>query len=158
GVTLPYVYPVPNIKRKHSNVRLNTGVQRAMRAPGHPQSCFLTEGPIDDLAAKMGLDPMQVRLMNLPANDPEAVKSTPQSYNALRNTIYVDEIKIAADLSKWKEKWHPPGKGPNQGPVKHGIGMALHTWGGAAGKPNDVSVTISSDGSVLIQSSTQDLG
>jgi xanthine dehydrogenase YagR molybdenum-binding subunit len=155
---LPYVYPIPNNKVKHVAARTNTGNQRAMRAPGHPQSCVLTDGPIDDLAAKMGMDPMQVRLMNLPQNDPAAAAGSPQSYNALRNTIYVDEIKIAADLSKWKEKWHPPGKGPGNGPLKHGIGMALHTWGGAAGKPNDISVTISSDGSVLVQASTQDLG
>lgn len=155
---LPYVYLIPNTKVKYTVTRTNTGNQRAMRAPGHPQSCVLTDGPLDDLAAKMGMDPMQVRLMNLPQNDPAAVNSSPQSINALRNTIYVDEIKIAADLSKWKDKWHPPGKGPNKGPIKHGIGMALHTWGGAAGKPNDISVTISSDGSVLIQASTQDLG
>jgi xanthine dehydrogenase YagR molybdenum-binding subunit len=103
----------------------------------------------------MGLDPMQVRLMNLPPNVPA---NDPQSINALRNTIYTKEIEIAADLSKWKEKWHPPGKGPNQGPVKHGIGMALHTWGGGAQKTNDITVTISSDGSVLVQASTQDLG
>ncbi len=155
---LPYVYPIPNTKVKHTVARTNTGNQRAMRAPGHPQSCVLTDGPIDDLAAKMGLDPMQVRLMNLPQNDPAAVNNSPQSINALRNTIYTKEIEIAADLSKWKEKWHPPGKGPDHGQIKHGIGMALHTWGGAAGKPNDISVTISSDGSVLIQTSTQDLG
>src|SRR5260370_10930016 len=155
---LPYVYAIPNSKAKHVAARTNTGNQRAMRAPGHPQSCVLTDGPIDDLAAKMGLDPMQVRLMNLPQNDPAAAAGSPQSYNALRNTSYVDEIKIAADLSKWKDKWHPPGKGPGNGPLKHGIGMALHTWGGAAGKPNDISVTISSDGSVLVQASTQDLG
>ncbi len=36
--------------------------------------------------------------------------------------------------------------------------MALHTWGGAGRKDNDVKVTISSDGSVLLESSTQDLG
>ena len=45
-----------------------------------------------------------------------------------------------------------------QGPVKHGIGMALHTWGGMGSRPNDVEVTISSDGSVLVRCSTQDLG
>ncbi|HEV2948197.1 MAG TPA: xanthine dehydrogenase family protein molybdopterin-binding subunit, partial [Gemmataceae bacterium] len=155
---LPYVYAIPNSKVKHVATRTNTGNQRAMRAPGHPQSCVVTDGPLDDLAAKMGLDPMQVRLMNLPQNDPAAAAGSPQSYNALRNTIYVDEIKIAADLSKWKEKWHPPGKGLGNGPLKQGIGMALHTWGGAAGKPNDISVIISSDGSVLVQASTQDLG
>jgi xanthine dehydrogenase YagR molybdenum-binding subunit len=154
---LPYVYPIPNTKVKHTVVRLNAGQQRAMRAPGHPQSCVLTDCPLDDLAAKLGLDPLQVRLKNLPLNEEEAVKNAPQSFNALRNTIYTDEIKIAAKLADWDQKWHPPGKGGN-GAIKHGIGMALHTWGGAGNKDNDTVVTISSDGSVLVQSSTQDLG
>jgi xanthine dehydrogenase YagR molybdenum-binding subunit len=155
---LPYVYEIPNTKVKHTIVRLNAGGQRAMRAPGHPQSCFLTDCPLDDLAAKLGLDPMQVRLKNLPETKPEAAKSAPHSFNALRNTIYSEEIKIAAELAKWSQKWHPPGKGPGTGPVKHGIGMALHTWGGSGSRPNDVSVTITSDGAVLVQCSTQDLG
>jgi xanthine dehydrogenase YagR molybdenum-binding subunit len=158
NVVLPYVYLVPNIKTKHTVVRLNYGSQRAMRAPGHPQSCILTDGPVEDLAAKLGMDPMQLRLKNLPQNDTSAAQTTPQSFNALRNTIYNDEIKIAAKLSEWEKKWHPPGKGPGNGPIKHGIGMALHTWGGAGSDQHDVFVTISSDGSVLVTSSTQDLG
>jgi xanthine dehydrogenase YagR molybdenum-binding subunit len=155
---IAYVYEVPNLKVKHVSVRINAQGQRAMRAPGHPQACYLTNCPLDDLAAKLGLDPVQVRLKNLPENDPEAVKTAPQSFTALRNTIYTEEIKIAKRLAQWDKKWHPPGKGPGQGPVKHGIGMALHTWGGAAGKPNAISVTINRDGAVLVQSSTQDLG
>lgn len=158
SVQVPYVFPIANVQRKHTVVRLNTAQQRAMRAPGHPQSCFLTDCPLDDLAAKLGLDPMQVRLKNLPPNDPAAVRRAPTSYNALRNTIYKKEIEIAARLAEWDNKWHPPGKGPDKGPIKHGIGMALHTWGGQGIPPNDVTVTISSDGSVLVQSSTQDLG
>src|SRR5205807_7456823 len=153
---LPYVYEPPTFKVAHTVARVNAQAQRAMRAPGHPQSCFLTECPIDDLAAKLGLDPLQVRLKNLPQNDPEAVKSAPQSHHALWNTIYRDEIKIAAELAQWDKKWHPPGQG--KGTIKHGIGMALHTWGGAAGTPNEMTVTISRDGSVLVRASTQDLG
>src|SRR5207253_1794164 len=126
--------------------------------PGHPQSCVITESAIDDLAAKLGLDPMQVRLKNLPPNDPSAVQTAPTSINALRNTIYTEEIKKAAELSDWEKKWHPPGKGPGNGVVKHGMGMAIHTWGGAGGPDNDVNVTIASDGSVLLECSTQDLG
>jgi xanthine dehydrogenase YagR molybdenum-binding subunit len=155
---LPYVYEIPNTKVKHAVVRLNAGQLRAMRAPGHPQSCVLTDCPLDDLAAKLELDPMQVRLKNLPPNVPAAVQSSPQSFNALRHTIYTKEIQMAAKLADWEKKWHPPGKGPNKGPIKHGIGMALHTWGGAAAKPNDITVSISSNGSVLVQASTQDLG
>jgi xanthine dehydrogenase YagR molybdenum-binding subunit len=155
---VPYVYEVANTKVKKTAVRLNAGQQRAMRAPGHPQACLLTDCAVDDLAAKLDLNPMLVRLKNIPANSEDAAKSSPQSYRALRGTIYQDEIKIAAKLSEWDQKWHPPGKGPGTGPVKHGMGMALHTWGGAGGAPNDITITINSDGSILLQASTQDLG
>src|SRR5205814_4432341 len=107
---LPYVYNlvVPNVKKKHTVVRLNVQGSRAMRAPGHPQNCVLTDGPVDDLAAKLGMDPMQLRLKNIPQNDQGAAVRSPQSFNALRNTIYTSEIKIAADKAEWAKKWHPP--------------------------------------------------
>jgi xanthine dehydrogenase YagR molybdenum-binding subunit len=72
--------------------------------------------------------------------------------------VYRDEIAMAAKLSGWKDKWHAPGKGKGKGPFKYGIGMALHTWGGSAAGIDDVEVLISSDGSVTVRSSTQDLG
>jgi xanthine dehydrogenase YagR molybdenum-binding subunit len=155
---LPYVYPFEK-KTKHTVIRLNTQSQRAMRAPGHPQSCFFTDCAVDDLAAKLGLDPMQVRLKNLPQNDPEAVKNAPTSLNAIRHTLYTKQLGLAAELSNWKERWHPPGKGPNKGPIKHGIGMGLHTWAGAAvPQKNEATVLISADGTVSARTSTQDLG
>ncbi|MCS6851093.1 MAG: xanthine dehydrogenase family protein molybdopterin-binding subunit [Gemmataceae bacterium] len=156
---LPYVYQdaIPNWKRNHAIVRLNAGAARAMRAPGHPQNCLLTECAIDDLAAKLGLDPMVVRLKNLPPNDPTAAKNDPTSFLAIRHSLYSKEIEIAAQLADWKKKWHPPGA--EEGPIKRGIGMALHTWGGfASAQPNEVTIVISRDGSVLVESSTQDLG
>jgi xanthine dehydrogenase YagR molybdenum-binding subunit len=153
---LPYVYPFEH-KRKHVRIRTNTQLQRAMRAPNHPQNCALTEFILDDLAAKLEMDPMQLRLKNLPQNDPNAMQNAPHSLPALRHTIYTREIEIAAALSKWKEKWHPPGKTP--GIVKHGIGMALHTWTGqAVPQRNECTVIISADGSVTARTSSQDLG
>ncbi len=153
---LPYVYPIP-YKRKHTPIRTNAQQQRAMRAPNHPQNSTLTEFILDDLAAKLGMDPMQLRLKNLPQNDANAITNAPHSLAALRHTIYTHEIQIAAALSKWKEKWHPPGQTP--GIIKHGIGMALHTWGGqAAPQRNECIITITADGSVTARTSTQDLG
>jgi xanthine dehydrogenase YagR molybdenum-binding subunit len=154
---LPYVYldAVPAVRNRGQVVRTNCGNQRAYRAPNHPQSCALTEWAIDDLAAKLDLDPMQLRLKNLP---PNMRGNAPQAYPALRETLYKDEIQIAAKLADWEKKWHAPGKGNGHGPVKHGIGMAIHTWGGQGFPPNDMHVTIASDGSVLIEASTQDLG
>src|SRR6266545_1350438 len=93
---LPYVYTtIANVKRRHRVIRLNTQRVRAMRAPGHPQCCVLTDQAVDDLAARLGLDPMQVRLRNLPANQGQG-----QAFLALRNTIYTREIEIARKLSE----------------------------------------------------------
>jgi xanthine dehydrogenase YagR molybdenum-binding subunit len=155
---LPYVYTPAHTKKRHRIVRLNTGGARAMRAPGHPQNCIMTDQPLDDLAARLNLDPMDVRLRNIPANDANAAGNprTATSYAALRHTIYERQLTLARELSDWNRKWHRPGAG--DGPIKHGIGMALHTWGGAGGPQNDTKVTISRDGSVLVQASTQDLG
>ena len=161
---MPYVYldAIPNIKRAHRAIRTNTGSNRAMRAPGHPQNCVLTELILDELAAKLGLDPMQFRLKNIPQNDPQAVQKAPQSFLALRGSIYTEQLRLAAEKSEWKKKWHPPGKGPLTGAVKHGIGMAMHTWGGNAvggdPPPNEATVIISRDGTATVESSTQDLG
>ena len=155
---LPYVYldAIPNWKRSHSVTLINAGQARAMRAPGHPQNCVLTEFAVDDLAAKLGIDPLVIRRKNLPPNDAKA--KDPVAWAARRNTVYNEQLDIAEKLSGWKEKWHPPGKGKG-GIVKHGIGMAIHTWGGfAAGQPNECTVIISRDGSVTTETSTQDLG
>jgi xanthine dehydrogenase YagR molybdenum-binding subunit len=157
---LPYVYmdAIPNWKRTHRVIRTNAGGARAFRAPGHPQNCIMTEPAVDDLAAKLDIDPLIIRRKNLPPNDPAVRDST--SWNAIRNTLYNQQLDIAVKLSGWKEKWHPPGRGPGSGPVKHGLGMAIHTWGGGAqgGQPNQCTVLINRDGSVTAESSTQDLG
>jgi xanthine dehydrogenase YagR molybdenum-binding subunit len=150
---LPYVYPWAS-KRTHTVIRLNRGIARAMRAPGHPQSCFFTDCALDDFAAKIGMDPLEVRLKNLPERLPQAAADDPFALK-----VYEREIAIAAKVSRWKEKWHPPGKGKGQGPIKHGIGMALHQWGGQANPGlNEVTVLIGSDGSVTARTSSQDLG
>lgn len=157
---MPYVYSdaVQNMKRSHKVIFTNAGGARAMRAPGHPQNCVLTEFAVDDLAAKLGIDPTVIRRKNLPPNNPKVADKV--VWAARRNDIYNEQLDLALKLSGWKEKWHPPGKG-KAGTVKHGIGMAIHTWGGfAAGSvtPNECYVFISKGGSVSAETSTQDLG
>ena len=68
---LPYLYVFPNRTRRHRNVYINAGLQRAMRAPGHPQGCFLTELMMDELADRARIDPLEFRLRNLPPDAPE---------------------------------------------------------------------------------------
>lgn len=162
---LPYVYldTIENIKREHTVVFTNCGPARAMRAPGHPQNCLLTEFAVEELAGKLGIDPLVVRRKNLPPNlDQKDVKDKKDrsDWAFRRNTVYNEQLDIITKAAGWKEKWHPPGQGPKKGPWQHGIGMALHTWGGyaAGGDPNECTVKITSNGGVLAESSTQDLG
>jgi xanthine dehydrogenase YagR molybdenum-binding subunit len=155
---MPYVYldAIPNYKRSAAITFINAGRARAMRAPGHPQNCVITEFAVDDLAAKLGIDPLVMRRKNLPPGNPGA--KDPISFAARRNALYNEQLDIATKLAGWKEKWHPPGQG-KAGTVKHGLGMAIHTWGGfASGQMNECTVIISRDGSVTAESSTQDLG
>ena len=143
-VILPYVYSVPNTPVTQSTVLTNFGNQRAMRAPRHPQSCALTEAAMDDLADKLGMDPLEFRLKNL----------TPSDFHT---PIYEAELKMGAELIGWREKRKPRGQ-TGTGPIRHGLGVALHQWGGGGTQDKKVSCTINPDGSVELQSATQDLG
>lgn len=146
GLILPYVYhdAVPNVQLTQSTTLTNFGGARAMRAPNHPQSCLLTEAAMDDLADKLGMDPLEFRLKNLPAESP----FTPR---------YEAEIALGAELIGWRQKRKPRGQNGG-GPIKHGLGMALHTWGGGGRPGNRVAFTINPDGSVELKTATQDIG
>ncbi len=64
---IPYIYTFPNRKVIRKDVYINAGTQRPMRAPGHPQGCFLTEVLMDELADRVRMDPVEFRIKNLPA-------------------------------------------------------------------------------------------
>ncbi len=141
---LPYVYDVPASSRTHTDVFVNGGGARAMRAPGHPQGCAIMEAAMDDLADKLGIDPLEFRLKNLPDGD-------------FKTPIYEAETKKGAELIGWKENRKSRGEN-GKGPIKRGFGMALHTWGGGGAQDKQVTCTINPDGSVELKSATQDIG
>src|SRR5207244_181613 len=136
GVQLPYVYEVKNRRTEHTDVFVNAGNQRAMRAPGHPQRCIVMEAAMDDLADKLGLDPLEMRLKNLAENDPVATPERGKTFN--RSEIYRQQVAMGAELIGWKQNRKPRGQN-GQGPVKRGLGMALHQWGGGGAPDKKVS-------------------
>ena len=140
---IPYVYTnIPNKRMNHMAVSLNAGSQRAWRAPNHPQASYLTCCAIDDFAAAVKLDPMQVFAKNL-------------AYTA-RAEVYAAQLKKAAELSNWSKLWHPRGDS-GSGSVKRGLGIGVNTWGGA-GHASKAIANINPDGSVEIEIGSQDLG
>jgi xanthine dehydrogenase YagR molybdenum-binding subunit len=144
---MPYVFlNIPNQRKQHTAIATNIGPARAWRAPNHPQGCLITLSALDDLAAKLGMDPLDlvVKNLNLIAEN-----------EFHRADTYRDELMIAADLIGWKKNWHPRGQG--SGAERRGLGLAIHTWGGR-GHESNCALTIYPTGSVEIQMGTQDLG
>jgi xanthine dehydrogenase YagR molybdenum-binding subunit len=140
---LPYIFEVPNQLKQNVAIATNQGSARAWRAPNHPQAAVITMGAIEDLAARMNIDPYDLITRNL-------------ELTGTRTSIYRDELPIAAEMMAWKKNWHPRGD-KTAGPVKRGLGLSLHTWGGR-GHNSDCDLTIHPDGSVEIKMATQDLG
>ncbi|HTT21335.1 MAG TPA: xanthine dehydrogenase family protein molybdopterin-binding subunit [Candidatus Sulfotelmatobacter sp.] len=139
---IPYVFSFPNSRLQHTAIRNNIGPARAWRAPNHPQAAVLTMCALDDLAAKLNMDPVEFFGKNL-------------NLTKARENTYREELAIATDLMGWKEKWHPrPQKADG---IVHGVGLSFHTWGGR-GHASDCDLTIHPDGSVELKMGTQDLG
>ncbi|PYR57244.1 MAG: xanthine dehydrogenase family protein molybdopterin-binding subunit [Acidobacteria bacterium] len=138
---LPYIYNFPNRRRTHKDVYINAGTQRAMRAPGHPQGCFLTEILMDELADRIKMDPVEFRVKNVPPDAP--------------NAKWGEYLQIGAKAFGW-DKRHPTGD-PTPGPIKTGFGCSVHQWGGG-GRGTQAHCDINADGSVVVKCGTQDLG
>jgi len=140
---IPYIFSIPNQRKIHTAIRTNIGPARAWRAPNHPQAALITMGALDDLAAKLNMDPLELWRKNL-------------DLISARREIYQEELGIAADLMGWKDKWRPRGQNVS-GYIARGLGLSIHTWGGR-GHASDCDLTIHPDGSVDIKMGTQDIG
>ena len=140
---IPYVFSIPNQRQEHTAIRNNIGPARAWRAPNHPQAAVLTMCALDDLAARLNMDPVEFFGKNL-------------NLTKARENTYREELAIASDLMGWKQKWHPRPQSSPSGIVR-GVGLSFHTWGGR-GHASDCDLTIHPDGSVELKMGTQDLG
>jgi xanthine dehydrogenase YagR molybdenum-binding subunit len=142
GFPLPYIYQVANRRRTHKDVFINTGQQRPMRAPGHPQGSFITELMIEELADKVKMDPVEFRIKNLPPEGP--------------NAMWASYLREGAQAFGWSKR-HPTGDA-TPGSIKTGMGVAICTWGGGGRGPARAHCEIASDGSVVMRVGTQDIG
>src|ERR1700676_3364299 len=115
---LPYILKKPNQRNQHTTIANNIGSARERRAPRYPQACFLTMCALDDLADKLGQDPLDLVLKNLKLAGPRA-------------QVYKEEFDTAARLMDWKAKWRPRNKSGRER-IRQGVGLSFHTWTGTA--------------------------
>jgi xanthine dehydrogenase YagR molybdenum-binding subunit len=142
GFQVPYpTYVFPNRRQRHRDAYINAGPQRAMRAPGHPQACFVTEVVMDELADKLRMDPLEFRMRNLPPLE--------------LNQQWAKYFPIGAEKIGWKKR-HPTGEAA--GPIKRGLGCAANRWAGAGNNRTRAQCEIMPDGVVVMRIGTQDIG
>src|SRR5215218_233537 len=134
----PYIYAAENAYRERASVHTHEDASRAMRAPGHPQASFAVESLMDELAYKLGMDPVEFRKKNL------------------KDAVYHRQLERGAREIGWERRNKTPGGGA--GPLKRGMGCGVGTWGGGGNDECKVDVTVMRDGSVAVAVGTQDLG
>lgn len=143
------VYACPNVQTTDYNVYINAGRARPFRAPGHVQGTFALDSIIDEVADKVGMDPLEFRLKNYAEKDP--VSGAPYTTKRLREAYHQ-----GAETIQWNKRNTTPGS--QKGIIKTGIGMASQIWWGGGGPPAYATLRMNRDGSVRVLSGTQDIG
>ncbi len=145
------LYDLPNLVTKSYRVVTNAGSLSAFRAPGYVEGTFALESAIDELADRMGVDPLALRRRHAgKQRDPRTEK--PYTLNRTLECYSIGAREIGWDKRK---------TGGTRGSTPHrrrGLGMASQIWGGGGGPPAYATVHFNADGSVVLRAGTQDIG
>ena len=143
------LYDSESLSTSHRVVELNFGMGTWMRAPGEATGSVGLEIALDELAEKLKIDPVQLRLINYAENDPR--QGHPWSSKHLRE-CYTQ----AADRFGWAKRTSQPGQ-HREGNKLIGYGMATANYG-AGRRPSSAVVRFLPNGRVFVGVGTQDLG
>ena len=135
-------YDIPNTYLEGSDVLVNHPKSAAYRAPGAPAAAFAMETAIDELCEKLGMDPLEFRLLN------SAKEGTRRATGPLMPKVgLVETVQAAKD--------HPHYGTPLKGPYR-GRGVASGFWGNGTG-PASAMAMVNTDGTVSLVEGSADL-
>jgi xanthine dehydrogenase YagR molybdenum-binding subunit len=143
------LYDSASLSVTHLVVPLNLGMGTWMRAPGEATGSVGLEIALDELAEKLNIDPVQLRLINYAEKDPRNGK--PWSSKHLR-----EAYAQAAERFGWSKRNTRPGQ-LREGNKLIGHGMATANYG-ANRSPSSAVVRIQPNGRVFVGIGTQDIG
>jgi len=139
------LYDCENVRTRLSPAKLNTPPMKAFRAPGFVEGTFGLECLLDELAAKLDIDPLQIRRLNY-AN---ATHDRPYSSKNLMECYKRAE-------PHWQRRDEVRAR--SEGPWKRGVGLASQVWYGGGGPPSYAWVRVGSDGRATVITAMQDIG
>ncbi len=143
------MYRCPNFRSETSGVLTNLGPMAAFRAPGFVEGMVGLEAAMDELAHKLGMDPLELRRKNIP--DTDQLEEKPFS------SLPLDECYTRGAAAIGWERRSQPGS-QSDGRYRRGIGMASQIWWGGGGPPAYAEMLLNSDGTATVMTGTQDLG
>ncbi len=136
-------YNLDNARVDGYDVIVNKPKTSAYRAPGATTSCFAVETVLDELALRLGLDPMEVRFLNGAKEGDRRVDGP-----VYRRIGYIETLEAARSHPHWSA----PLEGPNRG-----RGIATGFWFNGAG-PASCYITVNGDGTVSLVEGSTDIG
>ncbi len=131
------LYDCPNFTTEQWDVFTHAGPGEAWRAPGNVQGAWAVEQMIDELAEKLGFDPLTYR-----------DKIDKSEVRKLERTK-------GAEKFGWNQRQKP---GSYSGTVKKGYGVAQSTWPRFTTVNSTVEVRAFQDGAIEVRSAVQDIG
>jgi CO/xanthine dehydrogenase Mo-binding subunit len=141
------LYACENVRTVTHSAKLNLPPNAAFRAPGFVEGTFGLECVLDELAARLEIDPLELRRRNHADNDlvdgrPFSSKNLLECYRrAEPHWARRDEVRARSE-----------------GPMRRGTGLASQIWYGGGGPPSYAWVRIGSDGRATVITAMQDIG
>ena len=142
-------YACPNRRTGYRLVEMNTNTPCPMRGPGHATGLLAQEIAMDELAAALQMDPIELRLKNYAERDPK--KDHPWSSKALRECY-----RVGAERFGWSKRSSQP-RVMRSGRDLVGLGMAT-AMNPSPRYPTLASATLLPDGTAVVRSATSDMG
>ncbi len=141
------LYACQNVKTDNRTYFTNMGPAVAFRGPGYVEGSFALESLLDELADKLGIDPLELRIKNYAHIDPRSGRE----YSSKN----LDECyRKGAQMVGWDQGW----RGRRTATKCRAIGVASQIWGGGGGPPAYAWVKMNPDATFEVIVGGQDIG
>jgi xanthine dehydrogenase YagR molybdenum-binding subunit len=144
---LEMLYRCPNVKTTSHGAKINQPPMAAFRAPGYVEGTFGLECLLDELAARLDVDPLELRRLNYADHD--ATDDRPFSSKNLAECYRRAE-------PHWERRHEVRARSTDT--VKYGVGMASQIWFGGGGPPSYAWIRVGADGRSQVVTAMQDIG
>ncbi|MEV0981465.1 xanthine dehydrogenase family protein molybdopterin-binding subunit [Streptomyces sp. NPDC049915] len=143
------MYDAPGHRTVHRVVRLDVPTPSWMRAPGEAPGMYALESAMDELACALGMDPVELRVVNEPESEPDSGKPFSSRH-------VVECLREGARRFGWAERDPRPGA-RRQGPLLLGTGVAAATYP-VVTQPSTARAHARPDGTFLVEINATDIG